>query len=50
MRDKIILEITKSLTRKVGSLAGSALSVPEKAKDLGYKAKDELNKLFNKMK
>ena len=50
MRDKIILEITKSLTKKIGSLAGSALSVPEKAKDLGYKAVDELNRLFNKMK
>jgi uncharacterized protein involved in outer membrane biogenesis len=50
MRDKIILEITKSLTRKVGSLAGNALSVPEKAKDLGYKAKDALNSLYNKIR
>jgi hypothetical protein len=50
MRDKIIMEITRSLTQRIGSLAGNALSVPEKAKDLGYKAVDELNKLFNKMK
>jgi hypothetical protein len=50
MRDTIISEITKSVTKKIGSLAGSALSAPEKIKDYGYKAKDGLNKLFNKFK
>jgi|GEM_PF-1616889 len=50
MREKIIQQIAESLAKKVGSLAGNALSTPEKIKDFGFKAKDELNKLFNKMK
>jgi hypothetical protein len=50
MRERIIEEVAKAVAKKVGSLAGSSLSVPEKAKDLGYKAVDELNRLFNKLK
>lgn len=50
MRDTIISEITKSVTKKIGALAGNALSTPEKIKDYGYKAKDGLKKLFNKFK
>jgi len=50
MREKIIQEIARSIAKKVGSLAGSALSTPEKIKDFGFKAKDELNKLYNKIR
>ena len=50
LREKIIQQIAGSIAKKVGSLAGNALSTPEKIKDFGFKAKDELNKLFNKMK
>ena len=50
LREKIIQQIAGSIAKKVGSLAGNALSTPEKIKDFGFKAKDELNKLFNKIK
>jgi uncharacterized protein involved in outer membrane biogenesis len=50
MREKIIQEIAGSIAKKVGSLAGNALSTPEKIKDLGLKARDEINKLFNKIR
>jgi uncharacterized protein involved in outer membrane biogenesis len=46
MREKIIQEIAKSIAGKVGSLAGNALSTPEKIKDFGLKAKDAFKKLF----
>jgi uncharacterized protein involved in outer membrane biogenesis len=50
LREKIIQQVAESLAKKVGSLAGNALSTPEKINDFGFKAKDELNKLYNKMK